>query len=996
MRKSIVALCVVVTATACAPKCARAQQKGEYLSRRPVTALLSNQKRTFLFSIDENPLQQSAAPLVDQESRAEWSTPELSFDPAPGHVSTAPHARPEVDPQTRETFEFPAPDSSAPKTPTTRPPGTAAMATVSSTTPTAITRSPLPLELRQFEEANITLRGQQKWLTDQLNLTRTQSREAESVGKRVAAHFERVRRKQAQTGLTTTLGLILHHEREHLPNIRKWQRELGRIKDRLHTLSELEFELERQERHLADYESDVSAAASKLASRYPSRRTAIAEAADRLNAQHRRLLAETLASAQAYADELTTFDSRSSELVKTTENFEAYINKNVLWIRSNDPIGAADFKAISPLADSLSEPGEWWQAGTSVLTAIREKLPLVALCVLAVLITTTFGSELSGRLDSSADRAASGVRVRLMPTFEAFAITCLLALAWPALIWTVGSALTRSLYTNALGLASGQALQIMATWYAAFSLPRHLCRPGGVAERHFRWKQSGLEAVFHGLPRVMVWGLPVVAFVAFLSTHEHGRWSGSVGRLGFVCGALVLAWFAWRAMDPRTGFVVKMTTVGSRMYRMRHAALCAAVAVPLAMAITSAAGYHHSALELSRCMQHTWTLIIALTVGYGFLVKGLDWVVQSFETGTPVVAFPFKARVMHPTGEEVSEAAAQLEFARSREQVYRFVHTATVAVGILACWGIWNDVLPALNVVNDVRLWQMSRDVPVAAGSAEVVRQVVPVTLGDVIRALVILTATIVASRNLPGLLDTLLLRRLPFDRGGRHAIATICRYLLTSVGVVLTLGAVGVDWASLQWLVAAMTVGLGFGLQEIFANFVSGLIILLERPVRIGDFVTVNGETGFVTRIQFRATTITDLDRRELLVPNKKFITDELINWTLSDPITRLVVPIGIAYGSDTGEAHRLLLEVADEHAAVLKEPEPSAVMTSFGDSTLNFELRVFIPRREEFAQILHEINTAIERKFRTAHIEIAFPQCDINVRGLEQFAAAALKRAA
>ena len=299
-------------------------------------------------------------------------------------------------------------------------------------------------------------------------------------------------------------------------------------------------------------------------------------------------------------------------------------------------------------------------------------------------------------------------------------------------------------------------------------------------------------------------------------------------------------------------------------------------------------------------------------------------------------------------------------------------------------------------MVNDIPLWSIAREVPADPTAGGSVTHQVSVTLGDLIRSLLFLFVTVAAAKNLPGLLDTLLLRRLPLDRGGRHAVATICRYLLTTVGVLLTLKQIGIDWASMQWMVAAMTVGLGFGLQEIFANFVSGLIILLERPIRLGDFVTVNGKTGFVTKIQFRATTIADLDRRELLVPNKKFITDELINWTLSDPITRLVIPIGIAYGSDTALTHRLLMEVATEHPAVLKEPESSAVMTAFGDSTLNFELRVFIPRRDEFSQITHELNTAIDRKFRQAGIEIAFPQCDINVRGLEQFANLASRSAA
>jgi len=183
---------------------------------------------------------------------------------------------------------------------------------------------------------------------------------------------------------------------------------------------------------------------------------------------------------------------------------------------------------------------------------------------------------------------------------------------------------------------------------------------------------------------------------------------------------------------------------------------------------------------------------------------------------------------------------------------------------------------------------------------------------------------------------------------------------------------------------VAAMTVGLGFGLQEIFANFVSGLIILFERPVRVGDIVTVGGGTGTVTQIRMRATTITDSDRKELIIPNKKFITDEVINWTLSDPITRVVIRVGIAYGSDTQLAQRLLLRAARKHPLVVDEPEPSALFAGFGLSTLDFELRVFIPNREVYAAVLHDLNTAIDRSFRDAKVEIAFPQQDLHIRSL------------
>jgi len=139
-------------------------------------------------------------------------------------------------------------------------------------------------------------------------------------------------------------------------------------------------------------------------------------------------------------------------------------------------------------------------------------------------------------------------------------------------------------------------------------------------------------------------------------------------------------------------------------------------------------------------------------------------------------------------------------------------------------------------------------------------------------------------AKNIPGLLEIVVLQKLPIDTGGRFAVTAIARYLITVVGVVVAFGAIGVGWSKVQWLVAAISVGLGFGLQEIFANFVSGLMLLFERPIRIGDVVTVGGITGTVTRIRIRATTITDWDRKELVIPNKEFITGQVVNWTLSD----------------------------------------------------------------------------------------------------------------
>jgi len=257
------------------------------------------------------------------------------------------------------------------------------------------------------------------------------------------------------------------------------------------------------------------------------------------------------------------------------------------------------------------------------------------------------------------------------------------------------------------------------------------------------------------------------------------------------------------------------------------------------------------------------------------------------------------------------------------------------------------------------------------------------ITAGDLLTAVVVLLATWIAVRNLPGLLEIALWQRLPLDRGVRYALSSLTRYAIVLGGILLGLSTVGIRWQSVQWLVAAMTVGLAFGLQEIFANFVSGLILLFERPIRPGDVVTVGAVSGIVNRIRIRSTTITDWDRKELIVPNKEFITGQVVNWTLSDPTQRLVLRVGVAYGTDPARAAELLLDVARSDPRVLREPPPSVVFMGFGESSLDFDVRVFLAGPEQIMQVRHDLNVAMEAALRAAGIEIPFPQRVVHLRG-------------
>jgi potassium-dependent mechanosensitive channel len=235
--------------------------------------------------------------------------------------------------------------------------------------------------------------------------------------------------------------------------------------------------------------------------------------------------------------------------------------------------------------------------------------------------------------------------------------------------------------------------------------------------------------------------------------------------------------------------------------------------------------------------------------------------------------------------------------------------------------------------------------------------------------------------KDLPGLLEFLVFRRFDLDAGAKYAINTIARYSVTILGVIAVSSILGIAWSQVQWLAAALTFGIGFGLQEIFANFASGLILLLDRSLRVGDAVSVGELSGRVSRIQMRSTTITLWDRSEMIVPNKDFVTGKLVNWTLSFPESRVDVKVGVAYDSDIDLVRRVLMEVASANPNVLKAPPPEVLLTEFAQSAILFELRVFCLYDYGRMLLLDQLQSAVFHQFRKNGIVFAFPQLDVHL---------------
>ncbi len=233
--------------------------------------------------------------------------------------------------------------------------------------------------------------------------------------------------------------------------------------------------------------------------------------------------------------------------------------------------------------------------------------------------------------------------------------------------------------------------------------------------------------------------------------------------------------------------------------------------------------------------------------------------------------------------------------------------------------------------------------------------------------------------------LDRRWLMKTRMDRGAREAMVTITGYAGTAVAVLIGLGITGMDFSNLAIIFGALSVGIGFGLQNIVNNFVSGLILLFERPVKTGDWVVVGNTEGYVKRIRIRSTQIQTFDRADVIVPNSDLISNQVTNWMLYDMTGRLRLPIGVAYGSDTQLVKEILLRLADEHPSVLTDgsvPAPKVLFLGFGDSSLNFELRAHVRNIDERLQVVSDLNFALDAAFREQGIEIPFPQRDLHVR--------------
>nr|MBC8451215.1 mechanosensitive ion channel [Planctomycetota bacterium] len=834
-------------------------------------------------------------------------------------------------------------------------------------------RFPVLAELAKSNKELTEMRSGVEGLPKRISLAQSEVLETEELLAETDRRYKAARRRIAVGGLTEGMGLILRRDYEWLLRVGGPR---SRAEERQKKLSTAQLELiaiEEERFQVGGLDAALVQLLAKLKLDEPS---------EELVAAAKELLGVRQVAQDKVLEDLATLTAAfysqkdlSNQLQESVRTYRSFIEKRILWVRSASLNPIESLSQLPAHVGELAKETGRSQVWSDLWRAIEDNLALCTLIGALFLGLTAGRMALQRRLTKLGTLVRSYRTDKYGYTLRAVALTLLIALPLPMLLWSLGWLLSSS--SGDFGGALGTGLRESAWVWLTLRFMGGLLVEKGVGQSHFKWPVASLAAV----RRELRWLEPIAVLGIFVvQTLEHQgttAWSESIGRVCFVIVMVTLAFCLHRLFRSKSGFWASEPKTGKGLLGKTHRIWSiSATMLPLALTLLAASGYFYTALQFELRLRYSIGFAMILVIVNALLLRWLFMARRRLAVGQAIDQRARRAEEQNAAGSAELVSAPfddeKVDIPNVDAHTRQLFKSSLTLATVVGLYLIWASVLPALQGLDRVRLLptpgiveaesdfagvevvssgieeppahqasaspsmplmapRMSMDEPADSEGGDGLPQIL--TLADLLLALVFLALTSVAARNLPALLELALLQRLPLDSGSRYAVSTIVRYLILIAGVMAISGALGIGWQKVQWLAAALTFGLAFGLQEIFANFVSGIIILIERPIRVGDIVTVGETEGRVTQLRMRATTIQDRSRRELLIPNKEFITGTVINWTLTDPVTRIILPVGIAYGPDTKKARSLLLEAARKSKLVLDVPPPSAILRRFGD---------------------------------------------------------------
>lgn len=768
---------------------------------------------------------------------------------------------------------------------------------------------------------------------------------------------------------TLVLSRIIQQQKQKLPtnlNIQGLSKQIADLRVQIFDITQKRNELYDLDAYIAKVESDEG---EKFTNTEKIQLT-------NLLTERRKMSSDLIKSLNNQLNLAISLELTQQQITQISDQIQLKLDQQSFWVKSNSPINL-DWFAELPRAFMAQVDGIVKKIG---LPTNYSNLPYLLMYCLGLFVVGGAIFKFKDRIKQRLSKINGEIN-RLKydnqwNTPQALLLTAFLTLSGTLWFLAICQMLGFFFMKNPEEFWDWSFSMAGYWWFFTFWLS--LFRPNGIFVRHFEFSQQSAVRFQSVIKRIVVAVVLLLNTSVFSNVTDYGLANDVIGQVNTIVSLL----FCIIIIAPRfknvlrsyedekknhNHIIVKIVQFGLQI-------------IPVGLVLLVALGYYYTALNL---IQHLINSYIAWCVWWlirqviyrGITVSSRRLAHRRLEEKLRQKQAGFNDGSTSDDVVVLNEKEEGLALNEVRSQLLRFADLFiwTALIGIF--YYVWSDLVTVASYLREVTLWQQTTTTEAGTVTESI-------TLFNLLVALVIVGITYVLVRNISGILEVLIFSRVNLSQGTPYTITTLLTYIFIAIGGAWAFATLGMSWSKLQWLFAALSVGLGFGMQEIFANFVSGIILLFERPIRVGDTVTINGVSGTVAKIRIRAITLIDFDRKEVIVPNKSFVTGQVINWALSNTMTRLVINVGVAYGSNLELVKKLLLQAANEQTTVLKDPEPRAYFLSFGASTLDHELRVYVAQLAERTNTIDALNRRINELFAENNIDIAFNQLDVFIK--------------
>ena len=768
---------------------------------------------------------------------------------------------------------------------------------------------------------------------------------------------------------TLVLSRIIQQQKQKLPtnlNIQGLSKQIADLRVQIFDITQKRNELYDLDAYIAKVESDEG---EKFTNTEKIQLT-------NLLTERRKMSSDLIKSLNNQLNLAISLELTQQQITQISDQIQSKLEQQSFWVKSNSPINL-DWFAELPRAFMAQVDGIVKKIG---LPTNYSNLPYLLMYCLGLFVVGGAIFKFKDRIKQRLSKINGEIN-RLKydnqwNTPQALLLTAFLTLSGTLWFLAICQMLGFFFMKNPTEFWDWSFSMAGYWWFFTFWLS--LFRPNGVFVRHFEFSQQSAVRFQSVIKRIVVAVVLLLNTSVFSNVTDYGLANDVIGQVNTIVSLL----FCIIIIAPRFKNVLR----SYEDEKKKHNHIIVKIVqfglqiIPVGLVLLVALGYYYTALNL---IQHLINSYIAWCVWWlirqviyrGITVSSRRLAHRRLEEKLRQKQAGFNDGSTSDDVVVLNEKEEGLALNEVRSQLLRFADLFiwTALIGIF--YYVWSDLVTVASYLREVTLWQQTTTTEAGTVTESI-------TLFNLLVALVIVGITYVLVRNISGILEVLIFSRVNLSQGTPYTITTLLTYIFIAIGGAWAFATLGMSWSKLQWLFAALSVGLGFGMQEIFANFVSGIILLFERPIRVGDTVTINGVSGTVAKIRIRAITLIDFDRKEVIVPNKSFVTGQVINWALSNTMTRLVINVGVAYGSNLELVKKLLLQAANEQATVLKDPEPRAYFLSFGASTLDHELRVYVAQLAERTNTIDALNRRINELFAENNIDIAFNQLDVFIK--------------